>query len=392
MKHVFKVLMNMLTIVLVAFMPVAVTIQEEQSPVYLGVTFCGDTVYEAKQLIDKVKDYTNLLVLQSGSIMENQSAINEICDYATCAGLHVIVYFGWFDPDSQWQLSWLDYAQERWADKFLGVYYSDEPGGRYLDYDWSGLFSEMKQNHTAHYQIMAPAIDGYLDGTLPRNYEEAANRFVCLLKENQCLNELHRRSITAFTSDYALYWFDYLGGYDVVFAEFGWNNSVAQEIALVRGAAQLQNKDWGAIITWKYEQPPYLDTGEEMFTQMQTALESGAKYIVLFNYPTIEGNLYGTLIDSHFEALKRTWELIESMPRTTQNSLNPENVLVLPENYGYGMRSVKDKIWFWEPDEECLEIWNFARFMLNQKGLNIDIVYEHQDYSHANTYATCLIA
>ncbi|MGD2066550.1 MAG: hypothetical protein PVI43_05210, partial [Candidatus Bathyarchaeota archaeon] len=70
MKHVFKVLLNLLTIVLVAFMPVAVTTQEEQSPVYLGVTFCGETVNEAKQLIDKVKAYTNLLVLQSGSIME----------------------------------------------------------------------------------------------------------------------------------------------------------------------------------------------------------------------------------------------------------------------------------------------------------------------------------
>ena len=137
MKHVFKVSINLLTIIIAVLMPVAVTTHEEPSPVYLGVTFCGDTVDEAKLLIDKVEAYTNLLVLQSGSIMENQSAINEICDYATSAGLNIIVYFGWFDPDSQWQLSWLDYAQERWADKFLGIYYSDEPAGRYLDYDWS---------------------------------------------------------------------------------------------------------------------------------------------------------------------------------------------------------------------------------------------------------------
>ena len=392
MKHVFKVLLHLLTLTIAVFMPVAVTTYEEPSPVYLGVTFCGDTVNEAKLLIDKVKDYTNLLVLQSGSIMENQSAINEICDYATGAGLNIIVYFGWFDPDSQWQLSWLDYAHERWADKFLGIYYSDEPAGRYLDYDWSDLFSEMKEKHSAHYQIIALAIDGYLNGTLPRDYKEAASRFVDLLQDNPCLKELHKRSITAFTSDYALYWFDYLGGYDVVFAEFGWNNSVAQEISLVRGAAKIQDKDWGAIITWKYETPPYLDTGEEIFTQMQTALESGAKYIVLFNYPILEDNPYGTLLDSHFKALEKTWDLIESTPRTSHNSPETESVLVLPENYGYGMRSDQDKIWFWEPDENCLEIWQLARFMLNQEGLNLDIVYAHQDYPHVNIYSTCLVA
>ncbi|PVX27741.1 MAG: hypothetical protein CW716_00770 [Candidatus Bathyarchaeum sp.] len=343
-------------------------------------------------LIDKTKDYTNLLVLQSGPVSKNETATNIICDYAVDAGLDVIVFFGWFDPDCPWQLPWLNYAKERWGDSFLGVYFYDEPGGIQLDGNWSIVFRRAEQLWPDWYKEVSTYLEESSNHTVSRDYADAAEGYVNYVIGNLRLSELTDRSITSFTSDYALYWFDYLGGYDVVFAEFGWNNSVAQEIALVRGAAQLQNKDWGAIITWKYEQPPYLDTGEEIFMQMQTALESGAKYIVLFNYPTIEGNLYGTLIDSHFEALKRTWELIESMPRTTQNSLNPENVLVLPENYGYGMRSVKDKIWFWEPDEECLEIWNFARFMLNQKGLNIDIVYEHQDYSHANTYATCLIA
>ena len=66
MKNVFKVTVNLLTIIIAVFMPIAVKTDEEQSPIYLGVTFCGDTVNEAKQLIDKVNDYTNLLVLQSG--------------------------------------------------------------------------------------------------------------------------------------------------------------------------------------------------------------------------------------------------------------------------------------------------------------------------------------
>ena len=60
-----------------------------------------------------------------------------------------------------------------------------------------------------------------------------------------------------YTSDYALYWFDYKAGYDTVFTEFGWNNSRQMDIALCRGAATVKGKDWGAIITWTYDQPPY---------------------------------------------------------------------------------------------------------------------------------------
>ena len=47
----------------------------------------------------------------------------------------------------------------------------------------------------------------------------------------------------------------------------------------------MQNKDWGTIITWKYTQPPYLDTGENIYNQMVTSYNAGAKYITIFNYP-----------------------------------------------------------------------------------------------------------
>ena len=53
----------------------------------VGLAFCGNTTQEAKLLIDRVKDYTNLFVLQSGPISENQTATTEICDYAVDAGL-----------------------------------------------------------------------------------------------------------------------------------------------------------------------------------------------------------------------------------------------------------------------------------------------------------------
>ena len=83
--------------------------------------------------------------------------------------------------------------------------------------------------------------------------------------------------VKVFTSDYALYWYDYLGGYDVVLAQLGWNRTGTQDIALVRGAANLQGKDWGAIVTWKYDSSPYLENGTEMYDQMQLAYEDWSK-------------------------------------------------------------------------------------------------------------------
>jgi hypothetical protein len=132
----------------------------ETTKFYVGVSFCGNTTAEAEILIDRVKDYTNLFVLQSGPVSENETATNEICDYAVDAGLDIIVYFGDLDPEKLlekeeflgkellWRLSWLSAAKQRWGDKFLGVYYYDEPGENWLDYDsWSTLF-EVPSNTT----------------------------------------------------------------------------------------------------------------------------------------------------------------------------------------------------------------------------------------------------
>jgi hypothetical protein len=49
-----------------------------EQPFYVGVTYCGDNITDAKLLIDKVKNYTNLFVLQSGALMYNLEATEEI--------------------------------------------------------------------------------------------------------------------------------------------------------------------------------------------------------------------------------------------------------------------------------------------------------------------------
>jgi hypothetical protein len=95
----------------------------ETEPFYVGVTFCGNTTAEAKLLIDKVKDYTNLFVLQSWPISNNETATTEICDYAVASGLNIIVNLGvnWtYTRIWTWQFPWFESAKQRYGDRFLG--------------------------------------------------------------------------------------------------------------------------------------------------------------------------------------------------------------------------------------------------------------------------------
>ena len=62
-------------------------------PFFVGVTYGGNNIQNAKSLIDKVTNYTNLFVLQSGLLKDDASAVNEIGDYAVSKGLHFAAYF-----------------------------------------------------------------------------------------------------------------------------------------------------------------------------------------------------------------------------------------------------------------------------------------------------------
>ena len=86
-----------------------------------------------------------------------------------------------------------------------------------------------------------------------------------------------------FTSDYALYWFDYKAGYDTLFAQFGWNYSRQLNVALCRGAATVQSKDWGAKVTGEYTMPPHIESGEQLYKDLILAYENRAKSIVVFD-------------------------------------------------------------------------------------------------------------
>ena len=201
---------------------------------YVGVAFCGNTTAEAKNLIDRVKGYTNLFVLQSGPVSETEVLTTEICDYAANAGLDIIVYFGDLsqrileEKNMLWRISWVKNAKDRYAEKFLGIYMYDEPGGISLDYNWTE------------------------EDIFPRNatladltYDSIANRYIYGFQvSDQGFRTAKTYSDNVFVSDYGLYWFDYKAGYDVVWAQVGWNHTLEQDIALARGAAKMQDKSW----------------------------------------------------------------------------------------------------------------------------------------------------
>ena len=328
---------------------------------FFGVT-CGSTkIDEIKLLIDRVKEYSNLFIINSWDIALNETALTEVCEYAINSKLSIMVYFNSISSD--WHLRWLNEAEEKWGTRFLGVYFFDEPGGSRIDGD-SWVRGEAFENVS--------------------NYKEASKKFVADLNSDPSMQRLKNNSITTFTADYALYWFDYMVGYDVVFAEFGWNSSRIQQIGLCRGAAKVQDKDWGAIITWTYSHPPYLESGPEIFEDMLIAYHAGAKYIIVFNYPQI--NQYGMLEEDHFTAMKNFWDLTRSS-KGTPNRLESSVAFVLPEDYGWGMRNQYDRIWgVWSSDDLSPLLWDKMTKLMEKHGLELDIIYDGAQFNYENKY------
>jgi hypothetical protein len=373
-----------------------------QDEPFFGVTFGGNTTSEAKLLIDKVKGYTNLFVVDNWDIAMNETALNEICEYAVDAKLNIMVYFSfilynytiqvgnfynsttWNDVGvSPFHMAWLNTARERWGNKFLGVYLYDEPGGKQIDKGY--YFGNTTTRTGGNVKTFANVSD----------YSDAANRFVRSVLRSGSMQHLINSSIAnsinspmpVFTSDNALYWFDYLAGYDAVFAELGWNHNQAQHVALCRGAANVQNKQWGAIITWAYNDPPYLASGTQMLEDLNMAYDSGAKYLIVFNYPQI--NPYGALTEEHFKTMETFWNQIHSSTRNVVGNEDGRVAIVLPKDYGWGMRQPNDKIWgLWPADDLSPQIGAKIATLIKQYGLNLDIIYDDPQFNYTEKYST----
>ena len=333
---------------------------------FVGVDAVSDDVEDIKRLVDEVKFYTNLFVIGSTGVTYNVTKLDEVCQYIYESGLYFMTYM--HVNESVPQPQWVEDAKKRWGNRFLGLYAYDEAGGRQID--------------CTEYMLVKEA----------DNYTDAANKFVGELDKilkNITDYPIYAGEFPLLTSDYALYWFDYQAGYDVVLCEFAWNHSRLLSVALNRGAARMQHKDWGVMITWTYWDPPHIESGDELYYDMVLAYLSGAKYLVVFSHP-MEGSWDETLTEEHLDAMNRFWRYVQANPRRSKidGPTSTRTAYVLPKDYGWGFRGDEDKVWGLWVDELSIKIGTDLNYLLHTHHISLDIIYDDPKYySEIHSYS-----
>jgi hypothetical protein len=329
------------------------------SEIFVGIVAAYDNVEEIKRFVDEASPYINTIGIGSVGITYNFTKLDDVCQYIYDRGLYFMIYAHPINDPYELliQCQWVIDAKPRWGEHFLGLYAYDEPGGRQLD---NATLTVVRYE------------EWFAD-----NCTDAADKFVSeltLIINHTIKDQMCGADLPLYTSDYALYWFDYKSEYDVVFAEFGWNYSRQLNVALCRGAANVQNKEWGAMITWTYTNPPYLESGSELYDDMVLAYENGAKYILVFD--TNKNYTHTVLDEDHLEAFKQFWQYASDNIRA-RNPISTRIAYVLPKDYGYGFRGPNDKIWgLWEADEFSLEISTQLGSLIDRYLNRLDIIYD----------------
>jgi hypothetical protein len=84
------------------------------------------------------------------------------------------------------------------------------------------------------------------------------------------------------------------------------------------------------------------------------------------------------MTEEHFEALEKLWNTAAHQKGGT---IKADAVLVLPKDYGFGMRNPQDTIWgFWGPDENTQQVWDNTRVLHEKYGVRLDIIYDNPHY------------
>ncbi len=352
-KHltVWLILLLVSTLFLSCFLPAKAVTTQTSPSLYVGVDVAFGSIAATEQLIDNVSSYTNFFVIGcTGGY--NETRLTIISQYVYSKGLSFIVYT---DNPRYPTSQWFEDAENNWGNSFLGIYYYDEPGGKQLDQSDNPLVQSAD------------------------NYSDAADQYVNITSllfrgpYSITQNFAYPTEYPLFISDYALYWYDYEAGYDTVFAEFGWNYSRQLNVALDRGAATVMNKDWGVMITWTYTQPPYMESGPQLYNDMVLAYENGAKYIIVFD--SNENYTQSVLQQGQLDAMNQFWQYVQANPRII-GPVSDRTAYVLPADYAYGFRGPDDKIWgLWGPDSITNSICMNVSLLLQKFGTNLDLVY-----------------
>jgi hypothetical protein len=328
--------------------------------VFVGVDMgYGTDVEGTKNLIDQVSNFTNFFVLGTYAFSNNITQLNETLQYAYDKGM----YFMSFPPPlysrnltvPQATQDWLNYTKANWGDHLQGFMYpyEDEPGGHQLDN--SGLYLAVP-NMTA------------------TDWSDATNQYTSCMWYWDLNRTRNATGYPLFTSDYALYYFDYKGGYDGLFAEFNWNYSRQFTMSMVRGAATVLNKQWGVIVT--YTTPPFLQTPQELYNDMVLAYNGGAKYIVVLD--TNENWTAGALTPEHYQAMQMFWEYAQNHPRSPTSTVN-RVAYALPADFAYGFRGPLDRIWgIWNGSMDTFLLCVGVNITMTKYGSNLDIIYEDE--------------
>jgi parallel beta-helix repeat protein len=368
------------------FLAPAKQTEAPSKPFYVGIETGWDaTVAQCEAIINQVKNYINMYIIASPQVIKNETALSEVCDYAYAAGLYFMpeFYEQFFLNDTGYIPSeWFTAAQERYGSHLLGVYYYDEPAASQLD------TTQIIKN-----TVITPT-------TPAKSYLDYYNYFFWLWTHGTggglTATSSFFKSVNSslFTSDYGLYWFDYELGYNTVLAQFGWNNSRPMQISLVRGAAEVQNQSWGAIVTWTYNGSEnggtYLEPPSQMYSDMVLAYNCGASYVSI--YDSSQNYVKTTLTQDYRSKLKDFWDYVQQNP-AKHGSQKADTVVVLPQNYGFGFRSSTDSVW----QDHTATSWSQQLYfnitnLLNKDKTKVDIVYSDTQFqSNIKTkYSTVL--
>lgn len=90
--------------------------------------------------------------------------------------------------------------------------------------------------------------------------------------------------------------------------------------------------------------------------------------------------------------MEQFWKDTKTHPRKNNEKTSSEVVLVLPKDYGWGMRRndyiSQDNIWgLWPEDEKTPLILEKTKTLLNMYGLKVDIIFEDENFYFEDKYS-----